>query len=345
MKENMLRLGTADLAKYPFFAEAGDYLRDKGFTLEQLGHPDWKPLLEKAYGRIVVASSGQIYDSNRPEKNGYDSNEIDLEIFSFLVAIILLKVAGINTLTRRFSLSEARRAEKYLEHDLKQSKYDKKLDIPLKIIQELFSVKVIVENDEFVLSVPDYLKRSVHFHEKEWKLVNRLVTKGFVHLTAHETVRLIRAELGQYINSKIQSINLPSIPESFNERIQDLVILARKFAETTTVSSDYPPCVKHAIEVLEKGENLPHSGRFLLATYLLARGKTVDQIAPLFKNAPDYNERITRYQLDHISGESGNGTKYQCPSCDKLKSENLCFATTECDGIINPVQFGKRRKN
>lgn len=340
----MLHLGTADLAKYPFFAEAGDYLRDKGFTLEQLGHPDWKPLVEKAYGRIVVASSGQIYDSARPEKDGYDSDEIDLEILSFIVAIILLKVAGISTLTRRFSLSEARRAEKYLEHDLKQTKYDKKLDIPLKIIQELFSVRVIIQNDEFVMHVPDYLQRAVHFHEKEWKLVNRNVTRGFVHLTAHETVRLIRTELGQYINSKIQSINLPSIPESFNERIQDLIILSRKFTEATIVSSDYPPCIKHAIGVLERGENLPHSGRFLLATYLLARGQAIDHIVPLFKNAPDYNERITRYQLEHIAGASRKGTKYQCPSCDKLRSENLCFAIPECDGIINPVQFGKRRK-
>ncbi len=341
----MLQLGTIDLAKYPFFAQAGDYLRDKGFTLEQLGHPDWKPLVEKAYGRIVVASSGQIYDSERPEKNGYDSDEIDLEILSFIVAIILLKVAGIATLTRRFSLSEARRAEKYLEHDLKQSRNDKKLDIPLKIIQELFSVRVRVENDEFVMHVPDYLRRAVHFHEKEWKLVNRSVSGGFVHLTAHETVRLIRTELGQYINSKIQSINLPSIPESFKERIQDLITLSRKFTENIIISSDYPPCIKHAIEVLEKGENLPHSGRFLLGTYLLAKGQTIDQIVPLFKNAPDYNERITRYQLEHIAGSSGKGTKYQCPSCDKLKSENLCFAIPECDGIINPIQFGTRRKN
>jgi DNA primase large subunit len=301
-------------------------------------------LVEKAYGRIVVASSGQIYDSDRLQKNGYDSDEIDLEILSFIAAIILLKVAGINTLTRRFSLSEARRAEKYLEHDLKQTKYDRKLDLPLKIIQELFSVRVIVENDEFVISITDYLQRAVHFHEKEWKLVNRRVTKGFVHLTAHETVRLIRTELGEYINSKIQSISIPSIPESFKERIQDLILLARKFAEAPIVSSDYPPCVKHAIQVLEKGENLPHSGRFLLATYLLAKGQTIDQIVPLFKNAPDYNERITRYQLEHIAGSAGKGTKYQCPSCDKLRSENLCFATPDCDGIINPVQFGKRRR-
>lgn len=336
----MLQPGTKDLAKYPFLAEAGDYLKDKGFTLEELGHPDWNPLLEKAYGRIVVASSGQIYGLQRLEKDGYDSDDIHMEVLSFIVAIILLKAAGINTLSRRFSLSESRRAEKYLERDLKQ-KYDR--DFPLKIIQELFSVRVIVESDEFNISVTDYLRRAVHFHEKEWKLVNRRVVKGFVHLTAHETVRLIRTELGEYINSKIRSTSLPSIPENFRHRVGDLISLATKFSDAIIVSADYAPCVEHAIQVLEKGENLPHSGRFLLATYLLAKGKSIEQIAPLFKNAPDYNERITKYQLQHISGSSGKGTKYQCPSCDKLRSENLCFATSECDGIINPSQFGRKR--
>jgi DNA primase large subunit len=335
----MLKIGIKDLVKYPFLAEAGEYLGNTGLSLEQLGHPDWKPIVEKAYGRIVVASSGQIYSTD------LESLDNDSELLSFLVAIILLKSAGISTLIRRFSLAEARRAERYLQQELLVSREQKNLELPLKIIRDLFSVNVSLDNDEFVIKVTDYLQRAIHFHEKEWKLVNRRVSNGLVYLTAHETVRLIRAELGEYINGKIQSINIESVPEGFKQRVDDLVLLAKKFSDTTYVSSEYPPCVKHGIEVLEKGENLPHSGRFLLATYLLSKGQTVDQIAPLFKNAPDYNERTTKYQLEHISGASGSGTKYQCPSCDKLRSESLCFAIPDCNGIINPIQFGKKRKN
>ncbi|MDE1842062.1 MAG: DNA primase [Thaumarchaeota archaeon] len=334
----MLKIGVKDLAKYPFLTEAGEYLRDTGLSLEQLGHSDWKPIVEKAYGRIVVASSGQIYNSD------LDALDNDSELLSFIVAIILLKSAGMATLIKRFSLAESRRAERYLQQDLYASREKKNLELPLKIIRDIFSVNVLIDNDEFVIKIPDYVKRSVHFHEKEWKLVNRRISNGYVYLSAHETVRLIRAELGEYINTRIQSVNISSIPESFRQRVQDLVALAKKFSDTTFVSSEYPPCVKHGIEVLEKGENLPHSGRFLLATYLLSKGQTVDQIAPLFKNAPDYNERTTRYQLEHISGSSGSGTKYQCPSCEKLRSESLCFAIPDCNGIINPVQFGKKRK-
>jgi len=333
----VLQLGIKDLAKYPFLAETGEYLRDKGFNLEQLGHPDWKPIVEKAYGRIVVATTGQIYGSDLEKLENLDS-----EILSFVIAIILLKSAGIPTLIRRFSLAEARRAEKYLEQDLR-SKDERKLDFPLKIIQDLFSVKVTIQDDDFIIKVADYLRRAVHFHEREWKLVNRKVENGLVFLTSHETVRLIRKELDAYINSKIQSTDTPSIPETFRERVADLITLAKKFSDTFTVSTEYPPCIKHAIEVLDRGENLPHSGRFMLATYLLTKGQTIDQIAPLFKNAPDYNERVTRYQIEHIAGTSGKRIKYSCPSCDKLKSENLCFEIPECNGIINPVQFGKKR--
>ena len=333
----MIQLGIRDLVKYPFLAETGEYLREKGFNLEQLGHPDWQPIVEKAYGRIVVATTGQIYGSAIK-----DFENMDSEILSFVIAIVLLKSAGIPTLIKRFSLAEARRSERYLQQDL-QKKIETKLELPLKIMQDLFSVRVMTKEEDFVISVSDYLKRAVMFHEKEWKLINRRVEKGFVFLTAHETVRLIRKELDWYINSKIQAVNISSIPEIFRERVSDLVLLAKKFSEYVTVSSDYPPCIKHAIEVLDRGENLPHSGRFMLATYLLSKGQTTDQIVPLFKNAPDYNERVTRYQLDHIAGSSGKGTKYSCPSCDKLKSENLCFEIPECNGIINPIQFGKKR--
>src|SRR2546428_154570 len=243
-------------AKYPFLTETGKYLKDKSLTLEELNNPDWKPVIEKAYHRITATIAGKIYNSNLDQP--------DIEILSFIIAIILLKKSGIPTFSRRFSLQEARRAENYLKRDL------------------------------------------------EWKGNGSIL---------------------EHVKRKGQSQQLA------------LDILRNEFTlEIVTFSGEYPPCVKHGIEVLERGENLSHSGRFLLATYLLARGQTVDQIVPLFKNAPDYNERITRYQLEHISGSLGKGTKYQCPSCDKLKSENLCFAIPDCDGIINPIQFGKKRK-
>ncbi len=340
----MLALGQDEIAKYPFLADAGQYLKDKGFRLEQFGtDPDLKVLVEKAYERIRVATDGQIYKSDLVNDKVSNAAVLPREVFSFLLAIVLLKLSGMQTLVRRFALAEARRAEKYLERDLANIYDESKKELAVRIIDDLFSIRVKKQDDFFVISISDYLKHSVNFYEREWKLVNRHVVNGMVLLSSHETVRLIRAELGTYIRVKINSTKMPDMLPGFEEPVDKLVSIAKKFSTPTVTTGKYPPCIKHAIEVLEKGENLPHSGRFMLATFLLARGKSIEQIAPLFKNAPDYNERITLYQLNHLSGASGSGTQYVCPSCEKLKTQNLCFATPECDNIFTPLQFGTKR--
>jgi DNA primase large subunit len=164
-------------------------------------------------------------------------------------------------------------------------------------------------------------------------------------LTPDKTVRLIRKELGNYIISKITNAPTPPMISGLENIVNEFISIGKDLTPSYTVTSgEHPPCIKHAIKVLEKGENLPHSGRFMLATFLLSKGQTVQQIAPLFKNAPDYNERVTLYQLNHLAGTSGSGTQYSCPSCEKLKTQSLCFVTSECDNIINPLQFGKKRK-
>jgi DNA primase large subunit len=330
----MVNLGHDEIAKYPFLAEAGQYLQDKGFTLEQFAtDPDLQIIVDKAYERIESAANGKIYNPK------FDNSDT----FSFLIAIILLKLSGMITLTNRFSLAEARRAEKFLEKDLVDNSNETSEELAIKIIRDVFSVSVKKNKNNFVIPISDYLRHAVNFHELEWKLVNRHVENGMVFLSPHETVRLIRRELSGYIRSKIKAANTPTLYKGFEDKVNRLVDLAKKFTVNTIVSTEYPPCIKHAIDVLESGENLSHSGRFMLATFLLGRGQSIDEIAPLFKNAPDYKEKVTRYQINQIAGETGGNTKYSCPSCEKLKSNDLCFAIPECDNIINPIQFGKKR--
>ncbi|MEO2265071.1 MAG: DNA primase, partial [Nitrosopumilus sp.] len=115
----MLELGQDEIAKYPFLADAGQYLKDKGFTLEQFGaDPDLKQLLDKAFNRIQIAADGKIYKSDIAGDRVANDATLPREVFSFLLAIVLLKLSGMHTLIKRFALAEARRAEKYLEKDL-----------------------------------------------------------------------------------------------------------------------------------------------------------------------------------------------------------------------------------
>ena len=347
----MIALGRDEIAKYPFLADAGRYLRDQGFTLEQFGtDPDLRGVVDRAFERIRVAADGGIYKSDLDAGRASNEAALPMEVFSFLLAIVLLKLSGAPTLIRRFSLAEARRAERYLERDLANASDPTKKELAVRLISDLFSVRAENLGGFFVISASDYLRHAAHFHEREWKLVNRRVEGGRVFLDPHETVRLIRKELGLYINSKILDAKAPAMAAGFEDPVGRLVSLSRRFAgPSSDVAYEsagevpHPPCIKHAMDSLESGDNLPHSGRFMLATFLLSKGLSVEQVAPLFKNAPDYNERITLYQLNHLAGTSGSGTQYTCPSCSKLRTQGLCFATPECDGIINPLQFRKGR--
>jgi DNA primase large subunit len=341
----MITLGKDEIAKYPFLADAGQYLKDKGFTLQQFGtDPDLKLSVDKAFNRVLVSTEGKIYKSDLIDGEASKDFVLEREVFSFLLAIVLLKLTGMTTLIKRFALAEARRAEKYLEKDLANITDESKKELAIRIIDDLFSIQIQKQDNYFIIPISNYLKHSINFHEREWKLINRHVENGFVFLSPHETVRLIRKELGNYISSKIINAKAPSMITGFEEPVKKLISLSKKFVTHTITTGEYPPCIKHAIEILEKGENLPHSGRFMLATFLLSRNQSVQQIAPLFKNAPDYNERVTLYQLNHLAGTSGSGTQYSCPSCEKLKTQNLCFAIPECDNILNPLQFGRKRK-
>lgn len=102
----------------------------------------------------------------------------------------------------------------------------------------------------------------------------------------------------------------------------------------------FPPCIRELIDALAKGENLSHHQRFALATFLINIGVSLDLIQKLFSFSPDFNEKITRYQLEHLAGLRGSKKKYLVYSCSTMKTLGMCRA--EC-GTKNPLTYLKRR--
>lgn len=329
-----------ELAKYPFLADAGGYLRDTGFTLKQLADdPDMGPVRDRAFGRVAAADEGRVYHPSIE-----NSSQLPGEVFSFLLAGILLKMGGGRQLAKKFAMQEARGAEARLERDLGQARTDSQIILGTQIIRDLSGVLAEKRDDYFAVPVHDYLRRAVTFHAREWKLVNRRVESGMVYLTPHETVRLVRQELVNYIIRRIdEAATPPPVPalSLFVEKISAME--ARLQPRTTRATGEFAPCVKHAAKTMADGDNLSHAGRFLLATYLLSRGLSVEDIVPYFRKAPDYKESVTLYQLRHLAGKSGKGSSYKCQSCRKLRTLGLCYETPECAGITNPLQFGAGR--
>lgn len=331
-------VGTGDLAKYPFMDEVKTYLKESGLTLDDLGSDDvFADCAKHASSRIEHALDGKIL-----KESEHITTDASMQIFSFTLALVMLRIINSDYLIRKFALAEARRAETFLDLDLVKTKSN---SIVLKILRQLFSSEIKMDGNIMLIPIALYLVHSSQFNEPTWKLVNRNVYSGFVHLSIHETVRLIRRELIALITKKIRNApavnlydthgvckftNLESHVSHLRERLKEFVV-------DTNTSTDIPPCISEAIKMLESGQNLSHSGRFMLASFLLTRSWTADDVANLFVGAPDFNRNITKYQIQMI--EKGG---YKCPGCSKLKSQNLCRRTDECGTIINPLQFRKR---
>jgi len=334
-----IKLGSSELAKYPFLQEASAYIQESKFDFAEFDRPEMIHIINRAVEKLENELKGKIYSN---------LDEYEIEIMTFLVSLLLIKSIGLEEVSKKCSLFEAMRVERFLSTDLsiERSSQKKKLLVQ-KIFQDLFDINIDVDSTTSIckLSVPDYLLRASKMYEQEWKLINRSVKDGYVYLDTDEAVRLIRNELSNLIYTRVKNMKVYEVPILIKSKADEL---RKKYSGRYVYRNqfkilEYPPCIKHAMEIINKGENLPHSARFMLATYMLAIGKTEEEVIEIFKNSPDYNEKITRYQVEHLAGKKGSHIKYSVPSCDRLRSEDLCFAVKECENLINPIQFGRRK--
>ena len=91
------------------------------------------------------------------------------------------------------------------------------------------------------------------------------------------------------------------------------------------------------------GENVSHFANFALASFLINIGFDPNEIIKFYANRPDFNERIARYQVEHIAGLRGSRTKYMTPSCSTMRTNGLCVKNGElCGNIRNPLTYYRR---
>ena len=106
------------------------------------------------------------------------------------------------------------------------------------------------------------------------------------------------------------------------------------------VESLFPPCIKFWAAEMNKGVNIPHQARFLVATFLIALDMDVDEVLNYFKHTPDYDERIARYQIEDLAGERGSGKKYSVPRCDTLRTLGVCVCREGlCTHMSHPLLY------
>ncbi|MEM1977095.1 MAG: hypothetical protein QXX29_04275 [Nitrososphaerota archaeon] len=305
------------LAKYPILDEARDFV--SAFTFNEIDDD----VYWRACERVVEAV-----------EKGMVSAKLDdplKELLSYPIAGAMIAYFNNDWLRRRYAYAEGRRMERLLVVEEPEV-----FEFVAMKVFDTFRIADGVEDDgrfgEYLLNFREYLQivtRSGLNREPRWKLVNRVVKRGLVHLNAAEVARLVRAITQIAINNKLSQLDPRRIPErvrsyaeSIRMRIGEAISRVRK--ELEAVSREMPPCIQLIQKRIIAGEDVSHFENFAIATYLLNAGRSVDEVLELFKHRSDYDERIARYQVEHIAGLRGGRTRYKPPSCDKLRSLGLC---------------------
>jgi DNA primase large subunit len=362
----LVEFGSDDYAKYPFLPEVGNYVRDLGISVSALNSEDYDKVIQRAKERIVEAIQKREVSYPLPVSRATSEGEKAkleqqpkmggtlVEILSFPISLAVVKATKLEHIANMYALAESKRAVKLLQKSQASKYLDHQVSSLITIFEKVFgitveSIKAEHRDYNFMIPVVDYLKRA-RFYKEEWKLVNKPVTRGKVILDRQDLVRLIGDEIDVLIRDRLKSIPAGTkLPEKLQEVVSQIIEIAppppqSPYTIVHIAPENYPPCVRKAIDLLDKGQNVPHYGRFLMATYLLNVGKSVEEIVAMFPKAPDFRQNITKYQVEHLAGLKGSKTRYRVPSCRTLQTHQFCFKDpVKCYEITNPLQYPSRR--
>jgi DNA primase large subunit len=249
----------------------------------------------------------------------------------------------------RYALAEAKRASELLRDEKKEKVME---------IANTFNWKLRIVGDDvkaqpsdFALRFQDFLKNATYFNDKKWKLVNRLLFNGEVYLTKHEASRLLEEEVRKYIEGKLD-MEVGSLPQSIMDRVSRLKKLAiakrgemrrEEIPKDVTIAA-FPPCIKELYDIMAAGRSVSHIGRFALTSFLVNIGMSVENVVNFFRSVSDFDERMARYQVEHIAGVRGSRTKYIPPRCDTLRTHGICYSPDEiCKKIRHPLAYYRRK--
>ena len=254
----------------------------------------------------------------------YSELKVKAKISVFTYVAMMSAVSDFPLAKRKFAITLARAYRNAMERDKSER-------LP-EILAANFGIKMI-RDDGIWIHVSDYLRAAAKIKSEEWKLCNRYLRKGYVDLSLKEFYRVIEEYLKELFLRDV-SVNLEGL-----NRLKEIAAkfeLKRREHTVKGEFSRFPPCMMKILSDLQMGENIPHTARFALTTFLLNIGYSIDEIINLFRNSPDFDEDKTRYQVEHIAGKRGSGKEYDTPSCSTMKTYHNCVA--EC-GVKHPLEY------
>ena len=279
-----------------------------------------------------------------------DLTQEDVDILAYPTALMLISAMRDDRTRRRYALAEAKRA-----YELLREETPEKL---LQIATGTFGWDAkLVERDvgdshfEFALYFTFYVSNSSRIHDLRWKLVNRVLEGGYVLLPREDFARLLEEEVQSRVLEKTADPTV-ALPEELDKRVEPLrsmlkarsQYLAADEMPRAVMASAMPPCMKNLLSLLQTSKHISHMGRFAMAAFLLNIGTNEEDLLKMFKTFTDFDERIARYQVEHIAGKRGSRRKYTAPNCGTMRTHGLCINPDElCGTIKHPLSYYRRK--
>jgi DNA primase large subunit len=80
--------------------------------------------------------------------------------------------------------------------------------------------------------------------------------------------------------------------------------------------------------------------RFALTSFLVNVGMDIDEMVELYTSVTDFDESLTRYQIEHIAGMRGGQRKYSPPTCSTLNTHGICREKNSiCQYVRHPLRY------
>jgi DNA primase large subunit len=193
-------------------------------------------------------------------------------------------------------------------------------------------------------------------HENAWKLIRRPVAKGYLWLDREDMARLVEEALKRKVQEELEAERGKPMPEAVVAALAPIVkALEPRLEEARENWSQgdfgpvqpqlFPPCIKEVFEALKRRENVPHHGRFALATFLNTIGWGSEQILDYLSATPNFDRDKSRYQIEHVTGQKGVGA-YTPPGCATMQTNGVCPLDKRdavCFTIKHPLSYYRKQ--
>ncbi len=308
-------------AQFPFLPGAARLLDELAPSVGAL-------IRDPTYDGVRTAARGSIRSAlddptGRVDDAGIAALDGDARFLAFQYARLLLSAAPSRAPLRRWAVAQAKSLDRRL---------GKQPEGVVEAVAERLGHRIEFSEGDASLDLTDYLRLGTAIREAEFRLVRQAVAGGRVTVTRDRAVRLLEEGVRLALSDPVPVTPAVRGALEASER-EFLAEIAERMPTPATSSTAtlgplrpelFPPCIRGMRRTLQDGENLSHAGRFALAAFLHRVGASFDGIVDSYRGAPDFDESITRYQVEHITRkEEGRG--YEPPDCATIRTHGLCL--------------------